>query len=107
MKPQFDKAYNFQEDMAPVKKDGKWGYIKNPLNAKEKINSYEQAGAFIGTIYSIQGNEVIVAGKIAERVYMGDKLCAFNGENIIVLQAYFPMMTTSKYHLISGSLKDL
>ncbi|HOK92282.1 MAG TPA: hypothetical protein PLN03_05615, partial [Spirochaetota bacterium] len=56
---------------------------------------------------SIEGNEVIVAGKIAEKVQLGDKLCVFNEEKLIILQAVFPMMTTSKCRVISGSIKDL
>ncbi len=107
IKPQFDDAYYFQESLARVYKDGKYGYIKNPLSAKEIVIHYEQAGAFVGTIDSIQGNEVIVAGKIAEKVQLGDKICVFNEEKLIILQADFPMMTTSKCRVISGSIKDL
>ena len=29
--PQFDEAWLFSEGLAPVKVDGKWGFIKNPL----------------------------------------------------------------------------
>ena len=107
IKPQFDWAEDFHEGMALVKIDGKWGYIKNPLKAQEKIKNYETAGEFIGTIHSIEGNEVIVAGKIAEKVQIFDKLCTFNGEEMIILNAHFPMMTTAKCKVISGSIKDL
>jgi len=107
IEPQFDEVYDFSEGMAVVKKDGKWGYIKNPLTAKEIIQHYEYAGAFIGTIHSIAGNEVIVAGKIAEKVKIFDKLCTFSGEKMIILNAHFPMMTTAKCKVISGSIKDL
>jgi len=107
IEPQFDNAWNFSEDVAAVKKGGEWGFVKNPLTAKGKIENYEKAGTLIGTIFSISGNEVIVAGKIAEKVRIFDKLCTFNGEKMIVLRADFPMMTTSKCRVISGSIKDL
>ena len=107
IEPQFDYADGFSEGMARVKKIGKWGFIKNPLTAQEKIKNYEQAGAFVGTIHSIAGNEVIVAGKIAEKVHIFDKLCIFNGEEMVLLNAHFPMMTTAKCKVISGSIKDL
>jgi len=38
---------------------------------------------------------------------LGDKICVFNEEKLIILQADFPMMTTSKCRVISGSIKDL
>ncbi|HPD78827.1 MAG TPA: WG repeat-containing protein, partial [Spirochaetota bacterium] len=107
IQPQFDGAYDFHEGMARVGMGWKWGYIKNPLSAKEIVIHYEQAGAFVGTIYSIEGNEVIVAGNIAEKVRLFDTLCIFSGEKMVLLRAVFPMMTTSKCRVISGSIKDL
>jgi hypothetical protein len=86
---------------------GKWGLIKNPLKASDKITNYEKAGDFVGTISSISGNEVIVSGKIADKVKIFDKLCAFNGEKIVILQAHFPMMTIAKCKVIHGSINDL
>lgn len=107
LNPQFDDVRGFNESIALIKQNGKWGFVKNPLTAKGKIENYEKAGTLIGTIFSISGNEVIVAGKIAEKVRIFDKLCTFSGEKMIVLRADFPMMTTSKCRVISGSIKDL
>ncbi|MEW6526414.1 MAG: WG repeat-containing protein [Spirochaetota bacterium] len=106
--PQFDDAWNFHEGVARVQQGGKWGYIKNPLRAGEIEKSFEAAGMLIGTVESIEGKTVIVALKdINKQVNLGQKLCLYSGENMIIMRANFPMMTVIQCNVVSGSIKDI
>jgi hypothetical protein len=68
----------------------------------------ENAGMFIGKIKSASGNEIIIIGNnIAEQVCMGDKLCLYSGDELIVLRASFPMMTMTKCELVTGERNDI
>lgn len=104
--PQFDQAEDFSEGAALVKVDLKWGYILNPLKAVEQENSLKQGGSPVGDVKSLSGIEVIIGGKdIGEAVMMGDKLSIYSGDNIVILKATFPMMTTVKCSALSGDIK--
>ena len=102
IKPQFERTSSFVEGLAAAKKDGKWGFIKNPLVVSQ------QHGQFIGEIKSVNRNEIIVGGKdLASRIYLGDKLVLYSGNNIIILRSSFPMQTVTKCDLISGKREEV
>ncbi|MCX8122857.1 MAG: WG repeat-containing protein [Spirochaetes bacterium] len=85
-----------------------WGFIKNPLPLAKKVNSLEKAGAYVGNVKEVKSDEILIVGKdIAERVRMFEKLCIFSGDKLILLRAHFPMMTTAKCKVISGSIKQI
>jgi len=82
-----------------------WATVIKILSGAE---SNAGAGPYIGNINSVSATEIIVGSKdIAERVLMGDKLCLFSGENIIILRATFPMQTVAKCEVVSGNRKDI
>jgi len=59
-------------------------------------------------VQSNNKGEVIVQGNnIAAHVYMGDKLCLYSGDEIIILKSTFPMQTISKCSVISGNIKKI
>ncbi len=112
--PVFTEFGHFSEGLADASTSGKYGagakfgYIKNPLSAEKQTSSLEHAGLFIGEIKSVKGNEIIIGGKdIGERVGMGDRLCLYSADNLIIIRAVFPMMTTSKCVLSSGNIKEI
>ncbi len=60
----------------------------------------------IGTVSKIEGNEILVAGSnIGEKVYIMDRLCIYTEKEMILLEAHFPMLTTSKCRVVKGSIK--
>jgi hypothetical protein len=84
--------------------NGKWGYVGNPLTMQQQMDVLEGAGVIVGSVKEIAGNEVIVAGSSAiQTVRMFDKLCTFAEGKIIILNAYFPMLTIVKCKVISGN----
>lgn len=104
IKPQFDETYGFNEGLAPAKKGNKWGFIINPLSVQKQEQSLASAGLYIGDIKSVSKTELMVGGKdIAVRVVMGDKLCLYSADKLIILRAVFPMMTLAKCEVISGN----
>ena len=107
-KPQFDDVGWVSEGIAGVKLDDKWGFIKNPLSSKEIEKSFDATGNFIGTVKSIEGGSVIVALKDTNKpIYMGQRLCLFSGDSMIILNASFPMLTVVKCNVTSGNIKEI
>lgn len=108
IEPQFDSAGQFTEGYALVSKDGKSGYIKNPLKSSDKIESFNSGGQLIGVVKSVSDKEIIVGGSsIAQKVFLGDKLCVYSGEHMILLRSAFPMMTVVKCEVITGNRKEI
>ncbi len=108
IKPQFTNVDSFSEGLARVQKNNKWGFIKNPLTVSWQAESLEKSGQLIGDVKSVSGNEITVGGKnIAERVMMGDKLCLYADEKLVILRSTFPMQTITKCEIISGNIKDI
>ena len=78
------------------------------MAVKKQEQSFISAGLYIGDVKSVSSTEIIVGGKdIAEHVYMGDKLCLYSGDKIIILRSTFPMQTVTKCEVISGHRKDV
>jgi len=103
-----DSVIGFTEGLVVVTKNGKLGYIANPLSVQNQEQSLNNAGLFIGAVKSITENDLIVGGSdIAFKVHMGDKLCLYPDDKIIVLRATFPMMTVTKCKVISGNRNDV
>ncbi len=96
--------------MAAFKYDhrGAWGFIKNPLPAQQQEQSFKNAGLYIGDIKSVNKTEIIVGGKnIAERIFIGDRLCLFSNNKIIIIRATFPMQTITRCEISSGNWSDI
>lgn len=108
IEPQFENASHFSEGVVSVQKVGKYGFIKSPIPAQKQEQAFTDMGLYIGTIQSVSAMEVVVGGRdIAERVYMGDKLCLYSGDNLIIIRSTFPMQTITKCEVVTGSIKDI
>jgi len=110
IQPQFSEVDSFSEGVAVVKtvKENLYGFIKNPLTTKIAENNLNMRGQFIGLVQSINKSEIIVQGSnIAARVCMGDRLCLFADEKMIILNSTFPMQTITKCRIVSGKIKDI
>ena len=105
--PQFKYAYGFSEGLALVQKDGRYGYIKNPLPVKKQEQSFDSAGLSVGKVKSVNGPEIMVAGKNASDIYTGDELCLFTGEKVIFLLVISPEKAGLKCENISGNPDDV
>lgn len=69
IKPQFDEAWNFQESLALIKKDDKWGYLKSDGSYAIKP-TYDDAWGFSEGL-----------GKVKQ----GDKVGFINPQNQVVI----------------------
>lgn len=106
VEPTYDDGSNFSEDLAAVKMNGKWGYIKNPLTVQQQLDAVE-AGVFVGSVKDVIGGEVIVAGPAVQTIHMFDKLCIHSDGKMIILNALFHMMTIVKCKIINGNASDI
>ena len=101
IEPQFDNAGEFTEGLAMVHLDGKWGILRNPLSVAVHEKSLDQAGLFVGTVSKVVPGEILVEGNaVADKVSMGEKLCLYSGDSIIILRSTFPMKTVTKCGLV-------
>jgi predicted DNA-binding WGR domain protein len=108
VEPQFDEAKDFQVGLALVKLNGKWGILRKPLSDAVQEKSMEQAGLFVGTVSKVTPGVILVEGNtITVKVSMGEKLCLYSGDSIIILRSTSSMMTVTKCGLVSGNLKDI
>ncbi|HPS58742.1 MAG TPA: LamG domain-containing protein [Spirochaetota bacterium] len=73
---------------------------RTDFNVSSKIADY---GTFVGTVQKVSRGEILVGGRdIGSVVKMGDRLYLFAGDEMITLEAIFPMMTVVKCKVISG-----
>jgi len=107
--PQFRYVYeSFSDGLIRICTGENCGFLINPLSSKDQEKSLNISGLRVGEIKSVAAGEIVVGGTdIGSRVMLGDKLCLYNGENMIILRSTFPMMTTTKCTVVSGSSKDL
>lgn len=58
----------------------------------------------VARVHKIQGNEVIISGKIGENLTMGVPVYVETEQGIVVLQVYYPMQTMGKCRVVKGSI---
>jgi len=108
IKPQFlwNSINGFSEGACTAATGGVngWGFLKNTISASTQGNHLEKTGRMIGVVGKITQKEITVNGNdIGGRVFMGDSLCLYSGDTIIILRVTFPMMTVSGCELVSGN----
>jgi hypothetical protein len=108
IKPQFiwNSIKGFSEGACSAATGGVngWGFLKNTISASTQGDHLRKTGQMIGVIGMITGKEITVnSNDNGGSVFMGDTLCLYSGDTIIILRVTFPMMTVSRCELISGN----
>jgi hypothetical protein len=84
------------------------GLYQKSFNQTIDQKNYEIADLLIGTFKSLEGKTLAVALKgVNKHMNLGQKLCLYSGEKMIIMRASFPMMTVTKCDVVSGSVKDI
>ncbi|HSV97472.1 MAG TPA: SUMF1/EgtB/PvdO family nonheme iron enzyme [Spirochaetota bacterium] len=61
----------------------------------------------VARVHKIQGNEVIISGKIGENLTMGVPVYVETEQGIVVLQVYYPMQTMGKCRVTKGAIGSI